>query len=108
MKKKLPWLKYDMKQAEYREAKERENSAAKALEEAANLLNKLKEPIKQAVLSYLYTYQLLITISILFEFELLLDEKVAYILAWVEGGGGVLTFDQMHHRLFDKYNLFYI
>lgn len=46
MKKKLPWLKYDMKQAEYREAKERENSAAKALEDAANLLNKLKEPIK--------------------------------------------------------------
>ncbi|XP_029126918.1 structural maintenance of chromosomes protein 5 isoform X2 [Cajanus cajan] len=45
MKKKLPWLRYDMKQAEYREAKERENDAAKALEEAAKLLNELKEPI---------------------------------------------------------------
>ncbi|XP_047167362.1 structural maintenance of chromosomes protein 5 isoform X2 [Vigna umbellata] len=45
MKKKLPWLKYDMKQAEYREVKERENDAAKALEEAAKLLNDLKEPI---------------------------------------------------------------
>ncbi|XP_061366139.1 structural maintenance of chromosomes protein 5-like [Gastrolobium bilobum] len=45
MKKKLPWLRYDMKQAEYREAKERENNAAKALEEAAKLLNDLKEPI---------------------------------------------------------------
>ncbi|KAL2562813.1 hypothetical protein AAZV13_20G158500 [Glycine max] len=45
MKKKLPWLRYDMKQAEYREAKERENDAAKALEEAAELLNDLKEPI---------------------------------------------------------------
>ncbi|CAJ1937517.1 unnamed protein product [Sphenostylis stenocarpa] len=45
MKKKLPWLRYDMKQAEYREAKERENDAAKALEEAAKLLNDLKEPI---------------------------------------------------------------
>ncbi|KAK7369640.1 hypothetical protein VNO80_11682 [Phaseolus coccineus] len=45
MKKKLPWLRYDMKQAEYREAKERENDAAKALEEAAKLLNDLKEPV---------------------------------------------------------------
>ncbi|RDX71619.1 Structural maintenance of chromosomes protein 5, partial [Mucuna pruriens] len=45
MKKKLPWLRYDMKQAEYREVKERENDAAKALEEAAKLLNDLKEPI---------------------------------------------------------------
>ncbi|XP_027340674.1 structural maintenance of chromosomes protein 5 isoform X2 [Abrus precatorius] len=47
MRKKLPWLKYDMKQAEYREAKERENDAAKALEEAAQLLNDLKEPIQR-------------------------------------------------------------
>ncbi|KAL9329884.1 hypothetical protein ACSQ67_004887 [Phaseolus vulgaris] len=45
MKKKLPWLRYDMKQAEYREAKERENDAAKAFEEAAKLLNDLKEPV---------------------------------------------------------------
>lgn len=45
-----------MKQAEYREAKEHENNAAKALEEAAKLLNDLKEPIKYDVLSYFYTY----------------------------------------------------
>ncbi|KAJ1409020.1 structural maintenance-like chromosomes-protein [Sesbania bispinosa] len=51
MKKKLPWLRYDMKQAEYREAKERENEAAKALKEAAKLLNDLKEPIKYDGLS---------------------------------------------------------
>lgn len=47
MKKKLPWLKYDMKQAEYREAKEREKAAAKEFEKAAKLLNELKEPIKK-------------------------------------------------------------
>ncbi|KAK2440243.1 structural maintenance of chromosomes protein [Trifolium repens] len=47
MKKKLPWLKYDMKQAEYREAKEREKIASKELEKAAKLLNELKEPIKK-------------------------------------------------------------
>ncbi|KAK7392804.1 hypothetical protein VNO78_21252 [Psophocarpus tetragonolobus] len=45
MKKKLPWLRYDMKQAEYREVKERENDASKALDEAAKLLHDLKEPI---------------------------------------------------------------
>ncbi|AES69696.2 putative structural maintenance of chromosomes protein [Medicago truncatula] len=47
MKKKLPWLRYDMKQAEYREAKEREKAAAKELEKVAKLLNELKEPIKK-------------------------------------------------------------
>ncbi|GAU38915.1 hypothetical protein TSUD_119810 [Trifolium subterraneum] len=47
MKKKLPWLKYDMKQAEYREAKEREKIAAKEFQKAAKLLNELKEPIKK-------------------------------------------------------------
>ncbi|XP_057458731.1 structural maintenance of chromosomes protein 5 isoform X2 [Lotus japonicus] len=47
MKKKLPWLRYDMKQAEYREAKKRENDAEKALKEAAKLLSDLKEPIKK-------------------------------------------------------------
>jgi beta-phosphoglucomutase-like phosphatase (HAD superfamily) len=51
MKRKLPWMKYDMKQAEYREAKEREKTAAKESEKAAKLLNELKEPIKYAVLS---------------------------------------------------------
>jgi len=55
MKKKLPWLRYDMKQAEYREAKEHENDAAKALEEAAKLLNVLKEPLRYGGLSYFYT-----------------------------------------------------
>jgi len=55
MKKKLPWLRYDMKQAEYREAKERENDAAKAFEEAAKLLNDLKEPVMYGGLSYFYT-----------------------------------------------------
>lgn len=60
MKKKLPWLRYDMKQAEYREAKERENDAAKALEEAAELLNDLKEPIMYGGLSYFYTYSQLL------------------------------------------------
>ncbi|XP_057458150.1 structural maintenance of chromosomes protein 5-like [Lotus japonicus] len=47
MKKKLPWLRYDMKQVEYGEAKIRENDAAKALEEADKLLSDLKEPIKK-------------------------------------------------------------
>ncbi|CAI8583498.1 unnamed protein product [Vicia faba] len=47
MKKKLPWLKYDMQQAEYREAKEREKTAAKDFEKAAKLLNEVKEPIKK-------------------------------------------------------------
>jgi structural maintenance of chromosomes protein 5 len=43
MKKKLPWLRYDMKQAEYHEAKEREKAAAKELD------------IKYAILSYFVT-----------------------------------------------------
>ncbi|MED6161368.1 hypothetical protein PIB30_060113 [Stylosanthes scabra] len=47
MKKKLPWLDYDSKKAQYLEAKQRENNAAKAMEEAAKLLNDLKEPIKK-------------------------------------------------------------
>lgn len=83
MKKKVPWLRYDMKQAEYREAKDRENNAEKALEEAAKLLNDLKEPIKYDALSCILII-IIITINclilILLKFELL-DEKVAYILA---------------------------
>ncbi|GAU51868.1 hypothetical protein TSUD_120040 [Trifolium subterraneum] len=47
MQKKLPWLKYDMKQAEYREAKEHEKTAAKEFDKAKKLLNELKEPIKK-------------------------------------------------------------
>lgn len=46
MKKKLPWLKYDMKKAEYMEVKEKEKEAQKKLDEAANTLNELKEPIE--------------------------------------------------------------
>jgi len=51
MEKKLPWLKYDMKQAEYRDAKEREKTAAKESAKAKKLLNELKEPIEYADLS---------------------------------------------------------
>lgn len=49
MKKKLPWLKYDMKKAEYKEAKEKEKDSKKKLDEAARTLNDLQEPIE-------YTY----------------------------------------------------
>ncbi|KAI4333084.1 hypothetical protein L6164_017934 [Bauhinia variegata] len=47
MKKKLPWLRYDMKQAEYQKAKEREKDAKKALEEAAKHLQDFSEPIEK-------------------------------------------------------------
>ncbi|KAL4600946.1 hypothetical protein ACB092_11G236600 [Castanea dentata] len=47
MKKKLPWLQYDMKKAEYMEAKEQEKDAKKKLDEAAKTLNDLKEPIEK-------------------------------------------------------------
>ncbi|GAB4832518.1 Structural maintenance of chromosomes protein 5 [Ancistrocladus abbreviatus] len=47
MRKKLPWLKYDMKKAEYMEAKEKENDAKKKLDEAAKTLNDLREPIEK-------------------------------------------------------------
>ncbi|CAK9152309.1 unnamed protein product [Ilex paraguariensis] len=47
MKKKLPWLTYDMKKAEYVEAKEQANDAKKKLDEAAKSLNKLMEPIEK-------------------------------------------------------------
>lgn len=46
MKKKLPWLKYDMKKAEYLEAKEQEKDAKLKFDEAAEALNKLREPIE--------------------------------------------------------------
>ncbi|PWA51844.1 structural maintenance of chromosomes protein 5 [Artemisia annua] len=45
MKKKLPWLKYDMKRAEYLEAKDQEIEAKKKMEEAAKILNDIREPI---------------------------------------------------------------
>ncbi|KAM2601544.1 hypothetical protein COP2_040892 [Malus domestica] len=47
MKKKLPWLKYDMKKAECMEAMEQEKDAKKKLEKAARTLNQLKEPIEK-------------------------------------------------------------
>lgn len=50
MRKKLPWLKYDMKKAEYMEAKEQENDAKKKLDEAAKTLNDLKEPIEYVLI----------------------------------------------------------
>lgn len=46
MKKKLPWLKYDMMKAEYMEAKEQEKDAKKKLDEAANILNDFSKPIE--------------------------------------------------------------
>lgn len=52
MKKKLPWLKYDMEKAKYMEAKERETDARKKLDEAAKTLNDLREPIEYDDLVY--------------------------------------------------------
>ena len=49
--KKLPWLKYDMKKAEYTEAKEHEKDAKKKLDETAKTLSDLKEPIEYGDLS---------------------------------------------------------
>lgn len=46
MKKKLPWLKYDMKKMEYMRAKEQENDAKRNLDELAKTLNTLSGPIK--------------------------------------------------------------
>lgn len=45
MKKKLPWLKYDMKKAEYMGAKEQENDAKKKFAEATKTLSEAREPI---------------------------------------------------------------
>lgn len=47
MKKKLPWLKYDAKKAEFLEAKRQEQDAKKKLDEAAENLNQLMEPIEE-------------------------------------------------------------
>ncbi|CAA2952068.1 structural maintenance of chromosomes 5 [Olea europaea subsp. europaea] len=47
MKKKLPWLKYDLKKAKYIEAKEQEKEAKLKLDEAAKVLNELREPIEK-------------------------------------------------------------
>lgn len=56
MKKKLPWLKYDMKKAEYVETKEQENDAKKKLDEAAKILNDLREPIEYGYFSTRISY----------------------------------------------------
>lgn len=47
MKKKLPWLKYDIRKAAYQEAKKQENDASLKLEEAAKALNALTVPIEK-------------------------------------------------------------
>ncbi|XP_057807772.1 structural maintenance of chromosomes protein 5 [Salvia miltiorrhiza] len=47
MKKKLPWLKYDMKKATYQEAKKQEDDAKLKLNEAAKALNDLTVPIEK-------------------------------------------------------------
>ena len=51
MKKKLPWLKYDMKEAEYMEAKEQENDSKKKLDEATKAWMKLENLLSVDFLS---------------------------------------------------------
>ncbi|KAJ0975605.1 hypothetical protein J5N97_017570 [Dioscorea zingiberensis] len=46
MKKKLPWLKYDMRKVEYKEAQKQETEAKRKLDEAAKTLNDLSQPIE--------------------------------------------------------------
>ena len=46
MKKKLPWLKYDLKKREYKDTLKRETEAKRKLDEAARILNELKAPIE--------------------------------------------------------------
>lgn len=50
MKKKMPWLKYDMKKVEYMEAKEMEGDAKKKFNEAAKILKDLKAPVEYVYL----------------------------------------------------------
>ncbi|CAA7395978.1 unnamed protein product [Spirodela intermedia] len=47
MKKKLPWLRYDMKKMEYKEAQKKEVQAKRKLDEAAKILNDLIRPIEE-------------------------------------------------------------
>lgn len=63
MKKKLPWLRYDMKKAEYLEAKRKEKDAKKKLDEAAKTLNELKEPIEYDFFWFNWTFFLIIYIT---------------------------------------------
>jgi len=51
MKKKLPWLKYDMKKADYMESKRQEADAKRKFDEAAMMLNDLKVPIEYVLLA---------------------------------------------------------
>ena len=51
MKKKLPWLKYDMKKADYMESKRQEADAKRKFDEAAKMLNDLKVPIEYVLLA---------------------------------------------------------
>uniref|UniRef100_A0A0D9WKM4 Structural maintenance of chromosomes protein 5 n=1 Tax=Leersia perrieri TaxID=77586 RepID=A0A0D9WKM4_9ORYZ len=46
MKKKLPWLKYDMKKKEYMEAQEQEKTEKKIMEEAAKIWEDAKGPVE--------------------------------------------------------------
>ncbi|KAK6119210.1 hypothetical protein DH2020_047058 [Rehmannia glutinosa] len=52
MKKKLPWLKYDIKKAEYLEAKKQEEDAKLKLDDAAKALKELREPIDSSSGTY--------------------------------------------------------
>ncbi|KAK9700291.1 hypothetical protein RND81_08G229800 [Saponaria officinalis] len=47
MKKKLPWLKYDLRKADYLEAKKQEADAKAKFDEAAKILSDLQEPIEK-------------------------------------------------------------
>ncbi|KAJ4829096.1 Structural maintenance of chromosomes protein 5 [Turnera subulata] len=47
MKKKLPWLRYDMQKAEYMHVKEREVEAKKKLDECAKTLKDIEEPVQK-------------------------------------------------------------
>ena len=51
MKKKLPWLKYDMRKNQYLEAKEKEKVAKRNRDEIAKLIAEQKAPIEYYVLS---------------------------------------------------------
>ncbi|KAL0919272.1 hypothetical protein M5K25_011358 [Dendrobium thyrsiflorum] len=47
LKKKLPWLKYDMRKAVYKHAQNQEAEAKRKLDEAAKMMNELKKPIEK-------------------------------------------------------------
>ncbi|XP_020570968.1 structural maintenance of chromosomes protein 5 isoform X2 [Phalaenopsis equestris] len=47
LKKKLPWLKYDMKKMVYKNAQNQEAEAKRKLDEAAKMMNELKKPIEK-------------------------------------------------------------